>query len=132
MCFLQGLGKTIISLATILVNPAPGLPESGSPIAALNTLNNSGRATWDKDMYARTQAEDDANPKRGSLISRGTLVICHVSLVGQWIEEAKSKLTDPGLVYPYHGQSRKRDPTILCKNAIVVVRHLCLSDFVFI
>jgi hypothetical protein len=49
-----------------------------------------------------------------------------VSLVGQWIEEAKSKLLDPGLVYPYHGQSRKRDASILAKNAIVVTTYQVL------
>lgn len=51
-----------------------------------------------------------------------------VSLVGQWIEEAKSKLTNPGLVYPYHGQNRKRDANILSKNAIVVTTFQVLAS----
>jgi SWI/SNF-related matrix-associated actin-dependent regulator of chromatin subfamily A3 len=51
-----------------------------------------------------------------------------VSLVGQWIEEAKSKLADPGLVYPYHGQNRKRDASILSKNAIVVTTYQILAS----
>lgn len=51
-----------------------------------------------------------------------------MSLVGQWIEEAKSKLSDPGLVYPYHGQSRKRDASILAKNAIVVTTYQVLAS----
>jgi hypothetical protein len=34
-------------------------------------------------------------------------------LVGQWIDEAKSKLRDPGLVYAYHEQGRTRDPMML-------------------
>ena len=34
--------------------------------------------------------------------SRGTLVVCAVSLVGQWVEEAKSKLTDSKIkIYAY-------------------------------
>jgi SNF2 family DNA or RNA helicase len=53
-----------------------------------------------------------------------------VSLVGQWIEEAKSKLQNPGLVYAYHGQNRKRDALILAQNAIVVTTYETLaSDF---
>lgn len=83
----------------------------------LDKLDNSGKVTWDKDLYGRTS---DLHPKRGRIISRGTLVVCKVSLVGQWIAEAKSKLKDPGMVYSYHGSSRKRDPKILAKNAIVV------------
>lgn len=53
---------------------------------------------------------------------------CHLSLVGQWIEEAKSKLTDPGLVYAYHGGNRKRDPMILAQNSIVVTTYATLSS----
>jgi len=54
---------------------------------------------------------------------------CTVSLVGQWIEEAKSKLSNPGAVYPYHGHSRNRDPTILALNSIVVTTYdVLVSD----
>jgi hypothetical protein len=116
---------------------------------ALPTAGDS-TSVWDKELYARTS---EANKKRGSIISRGTLVVvscvlcrilnttcigililslfrpqCHVSLVGQWIDEAKSKLKDPGLVYPYHGQSRKRDAAILAKNAIVVTTYQTLAS----
>ena len=50
-------------------------------------------------------------------------VQCPVSLVGQWIEEAKSKLKNPGLIYPYHGQNRNRDPKLLASNSIVVTTY---------
>jgi len=49
-------------------------------------------------------------------------------LVGQWIEEAKSKLANPGLVYPYHGQNRKRVPAILALNSIVVTTYDVLAS----
>lgn len=115
----------------ILQNPAPAVPQSGSPVAILNNANGGTSnvpavpQTWDKDLYARTSV---SNRKRGSIISRGTLVVCHVSLVGQWIDEAKSKLSNPGLVYPYHGQSRKRDAATLAKNAIVVTTYQTLAS----
>jgi SWI/SNF-related matrix-associated actin-dependent regulator of chromatin subfamily A3 len=53
---------------------------------------------------------------------------CNVSLVGQWIEEAKSKLENPGLVYSYHGAGRKRDPQMLAHNSIVVTTYETLSS----
>ena len=53
---------------------------------------------------------------------------CPVSLVGQWIEEEKSKLKDPGLVYPYHGQNRKRNAGTLAQNAIVVTTYETLAS----
>ena len=48
--------------------------------------------------------------------------------MGQWIEEAKSKLKEPGLVYSYHGGSRKRDPELLAANAIVVTTYETLAS----
>ena len=52
--------------------------------------------------------------------------------MGQWIEEAKSKLANPGLIYSYHGGSRKRDAQILAQNSIVVTTYETLaSDAVF-
>jgi hypothetical protein len=53
---------------------------------------------------------------------------CNVSLVGQWIEEAKSKLKDPGMVYSYHGGGRNRDAEALATNAIVVTTYETLAS----
>lgn len=48
--------------------------------------------------------------------------------MGQWIDEARKKLADPGLVYSYHGGSRKRDPAILASKSIVVTTYATLSS----
>ena len=40
-------------------------------------------------------------------------MICAVSLGGQWLEEAKSKLDGSLNLYMYHGSSRKRDARYL-------------------
>jgi len=108
-------------------------PISGSSVTALETIDNSSKVTWDKDLYARTSGD---KKKRGSVLTRGTLVVCNVSLVGQWISEAKSILKDSGMVYSYHGSSRKRDPLKLAQAAIVVTTYEtlvgaldCLSCF---
>ena len=128
----MGLGKTVISLALILKNPAPAFPLSGSPISELQKKdpNNgaSGNRFWDKTLYEKTSIR---SKKTGSIICRGTLVVCPVSLVGQWIDEARSKLEDPGLIYPYHGQNRKRDPKILAANSIVVTTYDILASDAF-
>ena len=43
---------------------------------------------------------------------RATLVVCPVSLVGQWEAEARSKAGRSLRVYAYHGQGRLRDPKL--------------------
>jgi hypothetical protein len=113
-----------MTLALILKNPAPQMPPSGSHSIILDRqIRRSTDQGWSDDKKT-----DYLNPKRGSILSRGTLVICPVSLVGQWINEARSKLDDPGLVYPYHGQNRKRDASTLSKNSIVVTTYAVLSS----
>ena len=125
--FFLNVGKTIISLALILKNPAPNLPDSGLASSITAQLNLApGAPFWDPDLYQRTSAEKQG--KRGQIVSRGTLVICNVSLVGQWIEEAKQKLANPGLVYSYHGGGRSRDPKKLAAAAIVVTTYETLAS----
>jgi DNA repair protein RAD5 len=125
----MGLGKTVICLALILQNPAPSMPESGSQastIPALDQLQDPTPSSFrDPDLYGRTSS---TNAKRGSIVSHGTLVVCNVSLVGQWVEEAKSKLKNPGLVYSYYGQSRVRKAMMLANNAIVVTTYETLAS----
>jgi len=129
----MGLGKTVISLAMILCNPAPALPASGSSVSEVPSHPDmsDGKPFWDPDTrkpVSTTIVGSTADSKRGSILCRGTLVVCNVSLVGQWIEEAKSKLSNPGLVYPYHGGSRKRDPRVLAQNSIVVTTYETLAS----
>ena len=133
ICESMGLGKTVISLALILSNPAPALPVSGSKAKDLAKTPKvaNGQSFWKTNVSTGTNTSSQ-NSKRGRFLSRGTLVVCNVSLVGQWIEEAKSKLQDPGLVYSYHGANRKRDPRILAKNEVVVTTYETLaSDLVY-
>ena len=75
--FWEGLGKTVISLAVILQNPAPLKPESGMQVMDIIPTG------WTKPDKPYKAPESWA-----SIYSRGTLVICSVSLVGQWVDEA--------------------------------------------
>lgn len=130
----MGLGKTVISLAIVLQNPAPFAPESGTAIESVHdkelaSQQESGYAGvgWTPKVELPPQ-QVDAPPSRCSIFSRGTLVVCNVSLVGQWIDEAKSKLRDPGLVYGYHGSSRTRDSAVLAQKSIVVTTYHTLAS----
>lgn len=127
ICEQMGMGKTIISLALVLSNTAPQLPSSGSKTTALAKAPKpvNGQPFWKPyTTSSMSNISGDENTKRGRYLARGTLVVCNVSLVGQWIEEAKSKLENPdGKIYAYYGSSRKRDAKVLAKNAIVVTTY---------
>ena len=72
---LKGLGKTVEVLALILGSKAPASVASGTPHP-----QSTGRVT-----------------------SRATLVVCAVSRVGQWIDEATSKSNGSLRILQYHG-----------------------------
>ncbi len=48
-------------------------------------------------------------------------MICSVSLVGQWLDEAKSKLDGSLRLYMYHGSGRIRDAQRLATDYDLVV-----------
>ena len=58
------------------------------------------------------------------MLCRATLVVCAVSLVGQWLDEAKSKLDGSLRLYMYHGSGRIRDAARLaCDYDLVVTTY---------
>ena len=61
-----------------------------------------------------------------SRINNSSLFACRALHCGS--QEARSKLKNPGLLYPYHGSGRKRDPVILAKSAIVVTTYETLAS----
>jgi hypothetical protein len=72
----MGLGKTVVSLALILRNPAPIVPMSGSSSSLIGRTVSSqsagGRVYWDPYLAKKAQK---INKKRGSILCRGTLVV---------------------------------------------------------
>ena len=94
LLFHLGMGKTVITLSLILANPAP--QSSGD--------DEEDAGVFDEHWGAFSPGlQGDENDKIKEMPkSRGTLVVCPVSLVGQWVSEAKSKMSsDCPLKVPY-------------------------------
>ncbi|KAG2497725.1 hypothetical protein HYH03_004461 [Edaphochlamys debaryana] len=87
----MGLGKTVEVMALTLASPAPPSVVPGAKLPS------------------------------GLLASRATLVVCAVSLVGQWQAEAAAKTDGSCRIHPYHGPNRIRDPHRLATEFDVVV-----------
>lgn len=96
LCEEMGLGKTVITLGTILSNPAPELAQITAP--------------------------------EGFRASRATLVLCSVSLIGQWVKEMEQKMDTTGLrIYVHHGPRRNKSTAFLAAQDIVVTSYSTLA-----
>ena len=110
----MGLGKTVEVLALVLANPAPASVESGVSIPDSGTGSGSG-----SDPAAASSSSCPAKLMR--VASRATLVVCAVSLVGQWVKEAEDKSAGSLRIHKYHDQNRIRDPQRLATQFDLVV-----------
>lgn len=106
LCEEMGMGKTVITAALVLANPAP--------------------ADRDSQQWADAWASAATG---GKTRARGTLVVCPVSLVGQWVQEATEKMEAAApKVYRYYGGSRITDPEQLKDFDIVVTTYAVLAS----
>ena len=98
--------------------PVAVAPQAGKAPAS---AAKSGGATKPPPRVAATTAAGQL-PKSGA-----TLVVCAVSLVSQWIQEAKSKTTNALNIYSYHGTKRTKDVDFLLRQDIVVTTYGTLT-----
>jgi hypothetical protein len=105
LCSAMGLGKTVICCALMLLIP---------PQRKLGTVARKTTAMMDG--------------KEHQLCRGGTLVVCAVSLVTQWIEEAENRTGGALSIYCYHGRRRTRDPREISKYDVVVTTYGTLAS----
>ncbi|CAM9715351.1 unnamed protein product, partial [Ectocarpus sp. 12 AP-2014] len=119
LCDEMGLGKTAATLCLHLIHP-PKTPAPGVPLDEKEWGPILGKqASPLTDCKSVTGATEEP----GKWVSKGTLVVCKVSLVGQWVEEAKRLCGGALSIYPYHGGNRRKDPAFLAKFDIVVTTY---------
>ena len=95
----MGLGKTVVTLGLILSNPAPEAPvvarTAGAPAPDLEDTEGPYAAMGLPAPPPAPSPSTPIVPVASLRPSRGTLVVCAVSIVGQWVAEVKNKLTAP-------------------------------------
>ncbi|CAN0153840.1 unnamed protein product [Scytosiphon promiscuus] len=120
LCDEMGLGKTAATLCLHLIHPAktpaPGVPLDEAEWGPIEGAQASKLSDLPGSILAGTE-------RPGKWVSKGTLVVCKVSLVGQWVEEAKRLCGGALTIYPYHGQGRSKDPSFLAKFDVVVTTY---------
>ncbi|KAL6206929.1 hypothetical protein ACLB2K_024175 [Fragaria x ananassa] len=141
----QGLGKTISTIALILKErpPASGACQDEKK-CKLETLDldmddddmlpEVSRRKQDTDAHSSVSNESSEMSMKSltqtkGRLACGTLVVCPTSVLRQWAEELRSKVTEKGKlsVLVYHGGNRTRDPCELAKYDVVLTTYSIVS-----
>ena len=138
-CLLQGLGKTVQTLALIATVPAskafmsarhggqhldtePGATSSADGVADAKRAKTQTLTAFLSSSTAADEPLTTAPPSlAGSLPAcKATLIVCPMSLLSQWQEEADTHV-DGLKVVVYHGPSRSMSLDAFCSAYDVIL-----------
>ncbi|XP_023644840.1 helicase-like transcription factor CHR28 isoform X2 [Capsella rubella] len=120
----QGLGKTISTIALILTaRSTPSLP------CEEDSKNRGSQFDHSQVDFNGNKVRENSLCEMNGRPAAGTLIVCPTSLMRQWDDELRKKVTlDANLsVLVYHGCSRTKDPYELAKYDVVITTYSLVS-----
>ncbi|KAH7568967.1 hypothetical protein ACOSQ2_012429 [Xanthoceras sorbifolium] len=138
----QGLGKTVSTIALILKERPPSFGMENVSKCELETLNLDDDDDDDDDvdkLDSMKRGSDCSQVRSAKSLNSveqakgrpaaGTLVVCPTSVLRQWAEELRSKVTSKGSlsILVYHGSNRTKDHHELAKYDVVITTYSIVS-----
>lgn len=129
----MGLGKTLTMIALALRHKE--LVKAGA-IAEDFSVKDSDQESEDDDCQEITSwisKSSSASSRAASLVpSRGTLVVCPASLLGQWQGEAQNRVSRGKMrSLVYHGTSRDMDVNSLARYDLIITTYTLVMKEAF-
>ncbi|KAI3679441.1 hypothetical protein L2E82_51352 [Cichorium intybus] len=128
----MGLGKTIMTISLLLTHTEKGGSlDKDSTTQSNNEINGSDQSSSSPKKAAKFSGFDKIKKQKQSLIGGGNLIICPMTLIGQWKAEIESH-SEPGTlsIYVHYGQSRPKDAKILAQSDVVLTTYgVVASEF---
>ncbi|KAH7293668.1 hypothetical protein KP509_28G036100 [Ceratopteris richardii] len=132
----QGLGKTVSTIALILRQK----PSTRNPSAEAVEISYDDTPTVNLDDEECNPLNEFSCPSDKGVSAKvnlglkgrphaGTLVVCPTSVLRQWANELKEKVSaeKPLSVHLYHGSGRTKDPNELAKHDVVLTTYSIVS-----
>ncbi|XP_071711412.1 DNA repair protein RAD5A [Rutidosis leptorrhynchoides] len=132
----MGLGKTIMTISLLVAHTEKGGSfDKDSTSQASSESNEAGNGS-DQSLsspkkVAKFSGFDKLRKQKQSLIGGGNLIICPMTLIGQWKAEIESHVEPGSLsIYVHYGQSRPKDAKILAQSDVVLTTYgVVASEF---
>ncbi|KAH7561169.1 hypothetical protein JRO89_XS10G0183700 [Xanthoceras sorbifolium] len=130
----MGLGKTVMTISLLLTHSERG-GSSGSPC----TSQPSGEGIEESDISEQSPNYTKKEPKfsgfdkwtkqTNTLANGGNLIICPMTLLGQWKAEIETHAQQGSLsVLVHYGQSRQKDADLLAQSDVVITTYGILAS----
>ncbi|XP_020257734.1 helicase-like transcription factor CHR28 isoform X2 [Asparagus officinalis] len=138
----QGLGKTVSTIALILKERSPSttstVVKKENEFEALNLDDDDDDAELSlvkRPCSSVPMVTGKMVKKENSIMvvkgrpAAGTLVVCPTSVLRQWADELKTKVTSKANLsfLVYHGSNRTKDPNELAKYDVVLTTYAIVS-----
>ncbi|XP_052152217.1 helicase-like transcription factor CHR28 isoform X2 [Oryza glaberrima] len=143
----QGLGKTVSTISLILTerSPVPSSAVKQEPCEAVNLDDDDEDDDVEPHLKkpALAHLADTCKPEATSSTIKtenpianvkarpaaGTLVVCPTSVLRQWADELRNKVTSKANLtfLVYHGSNRTKDPNDLTKYDVVLTTYSIVS-----
>ncbi|KAJ0976783.1 hypothetical protein J5N97_012257 [Dioscorea zingiberensis] len=128
----MGLGKTIMALSLLLTHSDKGGLPACPTNQSFNEANGSSH-TSDQFLSALKSSEGISGFsklfKSKALLRGGNLIVCPMTLLGQWKAEIETHARSGSLtLYVHYGQNRPKDAKLLTENDVVLTTYGVLAS----
>ncbi|XP_024185832.1 DNA repair protein RAD5A isoform X2 [Rosa chinensis] len=129
----MGLGKTIMTIALLVAHSGHGSsgsqPVSRSSSEDIEASDMSEYSSKLPKAVTKFSGFHKLMKQKKTLAYGGSLIVCPMTLLGQWKAEIESHV-QPGSVsvYVHYGQSRPRDATLLAQSDVVITTYGVLAS----
>ncbi|XP_020536255.1 DNA repair protein RAD5A isoform X2 [Jatropha curcas] len=130
----MGLGKTIMTIALLLAHSQRDGPLSSRSVSQLSSeiveandisdqLPNQPKKATKFSGFVKSMEQKKV------LVNGGNLIVCPMTLLGQWKAEIETHAQPGSLsIYVHYGQSRAKDAKLLAQNDVVITTYGVLTS----
>ncbi|TXG73707.1 hypothetical protein EZV62_002286 [Acer yangbiense] len=127
----MGLGKTVMTISLLLAHSERG-ESSGSLCTSQPSCEEcdiSEQSPNHTKKEPKISGFDKWTKQTNTLANGGNLIICPMTLLGQWKEEIETH-SQPGSLslYVHYGQSRQKDAYLLAQSDVVITTYGVLAS----
>ncbi|KAL7127161.1 hypothetical protein ABFS83_14G237000 [Erythranthe nasuta] len=130
----MGLGKTIMTISLLLTHSGRGGSLGSASTSQSSTDNGGASSTSDNSPKPPKKASkftgfEKLMKQKAALVGGGNLIICPMTLIGQWKTEIETHAQPGNLsVYVHYGQSRSKDAKFLAQSNVVLTTYGVLAS----